>query len=429
MASANRINQLSSHLSSNPHAAAMSSGDSAFTHVTQAPPDPILHLSHLHSEDTFEKRINVGVGAYRDENGKPWVLPVVRKAEKQLIQDPKFDHEYLPIDGLKPFYEASVRLILGKDSAAVKEKRYVGIQTISGSGAVRLGGAFLNRFRKAKIYVSNPTWGNHHDIFKDAELEVHTYPYWDPKTRGLALEDMLKSLKDAPNGSIIVLHPCAHNPTGVDPTPEQWRQIAAVLKEKSHFPFFDCAYQGFATGDLDRDASAVRYFVEQGFELLVCQSYSKNLGLYGERAGCLTVVLKSASVVPQVRSQLVRLQRAAISSPPAFGARVASLILNDETMFREWTEQLKIMSGRIQTMRKLLHDALIELKTPGTWNHITDQIGMFCYTGLSVKQVGVMKEKYHVYLTDNGRISVAGLNQSNVRTFAEALDWVVRNVN
>jgi aspartate aminotransferase len=238
---------------------------------------------------------------------------------------------------------------------------------------------------------------------------------------------MLGVMQAAPNGSIFLLHPCAHNPTGVDPTPEQWKQIADVMEAKGHFTFFDCAYQGFASGNLDKDAFSVRYFVERGFELFVAQSFSKNFGLYSERAGNLTVVAKTPEVKNRIESQIAKAQRAVISNPPAYGSRVVSLVLNDEKLYEEWTKNLSSMADRIIDMRKALYDELIRLGTPGKWNHIVDQIGMFSFTGLSTPQVKVLKEKYHVYLTDNGRISMAGLNSTNVKYFAQAVDDVVRN--
>ena len=241
---------------------------------------------------------------------------------------------------------------------------------------------------------------------------------------------MRSGLEEAPEGSIILLHACAHNPTGVDPTRDQWKEIASVMKSKKHFPFFDCAYQGFASGDLENDAWAIRYFVEEGFELCVAQSFAKNFGLYGERAGNFHFVTAAGAdakdTIERISSQLAILQRSEISNPPAYGARIASLVLNDEALFEEWKENLKTMSGRIIQMRKELRAKLEEMGTPGKWNHITDQIGMFSFTGLTEKQVLKIREESHVYMTKNGRISMAGLNSKNIDYFAKAVDKVVR---
>jgi aspartate aminotransferase len=285
----------------------------------------------------------------------------------------------------------------------------------------------------SSIYFSNPTWANHGQIFSNVHLPTATYPYFDAKTRGLNFEGMISALEGAPEKSIIVLHACAHNPTGVDPTQDQWKKIAAVMRKKSLFPFFDCAYQGFASGDLNRDAWAVRYFVEQGFELLIAQSYAKNFGLYGERAGCFHYVAgpgsAGAETSTRVASQLAILQRSEISNPPAYGARIASLCLNDVSLFAEWEDNLRTMSGRIIDMRKALRGKLEELKTPGTWNHITEQIGMFSFTGLSETQVAKLRSDAHIYMTKNGRVSMAGLNTHNVNYVAEAINKVVRETS
>ena len=245
---------------------------------------------------------------------------------------------------------------------------------------------------------------------------------------------MRAALERAPEGSIVLLHACAHNPTGVDPTREQWKEIAGVVRARRHFPFFDCAYQGFASGDLERDAWAVRYFVEQGFELCVAQSFAKNFGLYGERAGAFHFVAApggadAAGTATRVASQLAILQRSEISNPPAYGARIAGCVLNDPALFAEWEENLRTMSGRIIRMREELRGKLEALGTPGTWNHITDQIGMFSFTGLTEKQVLRIREDAHVYMTKNGRISMAGLNSKNVDYFAKAVDKVVRETS
>ena len=242
---------------------------------------------------------------------------------------------------------------------------------------------------------------------------------------------MRSALQQAPEGSIVLLHACAHNPTGVDPTRDQWKEIAKVVRVRKHFPFFDCAYQGFASGDPENDAWAIRYFVEQGFELCIAQSFAKNFGLYGERAGAFHFVTgpgtDASTTIARIASQLAILQRSTISNPPAYGARIASTVLNDSTLFAEWEENLRMMSGRIIQMRKELREKLEAMGTPGTWNHITDQIGMFSFTGLTEQQVLKIREEAHVYMTKNGRISMAGLNTGNIDYFAKAVDKIVRD--
>lgn len=325
-------------------------------------------------------------------------------------------------------------MIIGADSPAIKEKRTTSVQTISGTGAVHLGALFLARFFKGNhtVYLSNPTWANHHQIFSNVGISSAQYPYFSKETRGLDFEGMKSAIQSAPERSIILLHPCAHNPTGVDPTLDQWKELAQIIRQKNHFPFFDCAYQGFASGDLARDAAAIRYFVEQGFELLIAQSFAKNFGLYGERAGCFHAVTapgaEASTTIARIASQLAILQRSEISNPPLYGARIASTVLNDASLFSEWEDNLRTMSGRIIAMRKELRAKLEQLGTPGTWNHITDQIGMFSFTGLSEAQVLKIREDSHVYMTKNGRISMAGLNSRNIDYVAKAIDKVVREV-
>jgi len=309
------------------------------------------------------------------------------------------------------------------------------LQTISGTGAVHLGALFLAKFYHVSktVYLSNPTWANHNQIFSNVHLGMQQYPYFSTKTKGLDFDGMISTIKSAPESSIILLHACAHNPTGVDPTQEQWKEIAAVMREKSHFPFFDCAYQGFASGNLAKDAWAINYFIENGFEMCIAQSYAKNFGLYGERAGCFHFITGPGSdaqdAVKRIGSQLAILQRSEISNPPAYGARIASTILNDDELFALWEDNLREMSGRIIDMRKALKGHLQKLDTPGNWDHITNQIGMFSFTGLTEKQVLKIREDAHVYMTKNGRISMAGLNTGNVEYVAKAIDKVVRETS
>ncbi|KAJ6002551.1 hypothetical protein N7451_005098 [Penicillium sp. IBT 35674x] len=422
-----RLSSISSHIMgpSNPSVFTTST-------VAAAPEDPLFGLMKAYREDPSDKKVDLGIGAYRDNNAKPWVLPVVKKADDAIHNDPTLNHEYLSIGGLPDLTAAAQKLIVGADSPAIKEKRICTLQTISGTGAVHLGGLFLAKFhpQKPTIYVSNPTWANHHQIFTNVGLDIATYPYFSTQTKGLDFDGMMQSIKNAPNGSVILLHACAHNPTGVDPTQDQWREIAAAMRARSHFPFFDTAYQGFASGDLNRDAWSIRYFIEQGFELCVAQSFAKNFGLYGERTGAFHFVsapgADASTANAHVASQLAILQRSEISNPPAYGARIASRILNDPVLFKEWEDDLRTMSGRILEMRAGLRERLEKKGTPGNWDHITSQIGMFSFTGLSEAQVATLRSKWHVYMTKNGRISMAGLNTNNIDYFAEAVDSVVR---
>ncbi|KAJ7273604.1 aspartate amino-transferase [Mycena haematopus] len=421
---ADRIKQLADH---------MAGTAELWQSVPLAPPDSIFQLTAAYKEDTFPKKINLGVGAYRDDDNKPWILPVVKEATRILLSDETLDHEYLPITGLPEFTTAAAKLILGPSSPALAEARVASVQTISGTGANHLGALFLSKFyqwsnNEKKVYLSNPTWANHHAIFKNVGIEPVEYPYYDPKTIGLDFAGFVGALKAAPERSVFLLHACAHNPTGVDPTPEQWGAIADAMLAKKHYAFIDCAYQGFASGDLDKDAWAVRFFVEKGVAMLVCQSFAKNAGLYGERVGALHIVSRNQETSAKVKSQLSVLSRSEISNPPSHGARIVSMILNNPSMFEAWKQDIRTMAGRIIDMRKELFRLLTEeLHTPGNWDHIVNQIGMFSFTGINPAQSKALIEDAHVYLTGNGRISMAGLNSKNVRYFAESLDAVVRH--
>ncbi|EGN95393.1 hypothetical protein SERLA73DRAFT_186351 [Serpula lacrymans var. lacrymans S7.3] len=399
--------------------------------VPLAPPDSIFKLTAAYKADPYPQKVNLGVGAYRDDDNNPWVLPVIKKATQILLNDPTLDHEYLPITGLPEFTAAAARLILSPTSPALAEGRVVSVQTISGTGANHLGALFLSKFYNwdgpKQVYLSDPTWANHHAIFRNVGIEPLNYPYYDPKTIGLDFNGFIGTLESAAPRSVFLLHACAHNPTGVDPTGEEWEKIAEIMLSKKHYAFFDCAYQGFASGDLDKDSSAVRYFVEKGVPMLVCQSFAKNAGLYGERVGALHVVPPTKDAADRVKSQLSVIQRSEISNPPSHGARLVALILNDAGLFEEWKRDIKTMAGRIIDMRQELYSVLSdELKTPGSWEHIINQIGMFSFTGISAEQSRELTEKAHIYLTTNGRISMAGLNSHNLRYFAENLDKVVR---
>ncbi|KAL7736712.1 hypothetical protein ACLKA6_015571 [Drosophila palustris] len=403
------------------------SSTSIFANVPKGPAIEVFALTQAFKEDSSNKKVNLSVGAYRAENGEPWVLPVVRKTEIGIAGDTSINHEYLPVTGLDTFTRAATELALGADSVALKEKRAFGVQTISGTGALRLAAEFLlQQLKRNTVYYSNPTWENHHKIFADCGFtNLHSYRYWDESKLQLDFNGMLADLEQAPSGAVIILHACAHNPTGMDPTHEQWKQIADLMERKNLFPLLDSAYQGFASGNPDQDAWAIRYFVDRGFELFVCQSFAKNFGLYCERAGNLTVVQKSPSTRDMIHSQLTLIIRGIYSNPPAYGARIVSKVLNTPELRKEWMECIQGMSSRIREMRKQLRDKLVALKTPGNWDHIVSQIGMFSYTGLNEKQVAVLIKDYHIYLLRTGRINMCGLNSSNIDYVAKAINSAV----
>ncbi|XP_055687501.1 aspartate aminotransferase, cytoplasmic [Lutzomyia longipalpis] len=400
---------------------------SVFDCIQMGPPIEVFALTKAYNEDSYDKKVNLGVGAYRTDEGKPWVLPVVRRTEMQVAANEALNHEYLPVLGNEQFTKAAVELLLGEDSPAIKEKRAFGCQTLSGTGALRVGAELLARLMgRTTYYVSSPTWENHHKVFTYSGFtQSKTYRYWDPVLRGINFEGMMADLEAAPEGSVIVLHACAHNPTGCDPTQEQWKQIADVCESRKLFPFFDSAYQGFASGDPIKDAFAVRYFVSRGFELICSQSFAKNFGLYSERVGNLTFVLNSTAKMPPVMSQVSLLIRGMYSNPPAYGSRVVGTILTDPNLRAEWMSCIKTMSSRIIQVRKLLYDNLVALKTPGSWKHIIEQIGMFSYTGLNEEQSVRLVEEFHIYMLKSGRISMCGLNEKNVEYVAKSIHTVV----
>eukprot|EP01084_Bolivina_argentea_P013155 24649_1 len=402
---------------------------SVFEDIESLPPDAIFFTKQRYKEDTDPRKVNLGIGAYRDDNGKPYPLKIVRKVEKEMSYDTNLNKEYLPISGDAEYVKLTQKLILG-NCQRLNNGSIVGVQAISGTGSLRLLFNFIkNNFNpNCKIFISNPTWGNHKKIIKKAGLSFDTYSYWNPEKRNLNITKMLYDLNNKANrGDIILLHACAHNPTGVDPTKQEWNQIAITMLAAGLIPFFDCAYQGFATGSLDDDSYAVRLFEQKGFEFFLSQSFAKNMGLYCERAGCASIICKSSSAGKACMTQLKSIIRPMYSNPPAHGCRIVKSILCDKTNYAEWKKEMSEMSGRILEMRKQLRGKLEELKTPGKWNHITDQIGMFTFTGLTPKQVDIMINKHHIYLLSNGRISMAGVATSNVGYIANAINDVVNN--
>ncbi|KAK4415416.1 Aspartate aminotransferase, chloroplastic [Sesamum alatum] len=403
---------------------------SRFGDITMAPPDPILGVSEAFRADTHEMKLNLGVGAYRTEDLHPYVLNVVKKAENLMLERGE-NKEYLPIEGLAAFNKVTAELLLGAQNDVIQQQKIATVQGLSGTGSLRLAAALIERyFPGSKVLISSPTWGNHKNIFNDARVPWSEYRYYDPRTVGLDFHGMISDIKAAPEGSFVLLHGCAHNPTGIDPTPEQWESIADVIQEKNHIPFFDVAYQGFASGSLDTDASSVRLFAARGMELLVAQSYSKNLGLYAERIGAINVVCSSSDIAQRVKSQLKRLARPMYSNPPIHGARIVANVVGNSDLFNEWKEEMELMAGRIKSVRKKLYDSLSAKDNSGKdWSFVLKQIGMFSFTGLNNAQSENMTNKWHVYMTKDGRISLAGLSSAKCEYLADAIIDSYHNVS
>ncbi|EQK99653.1 Aspartate/other aminotransferase [Ophiocordyceps sinensis CO18] len=399
--------------------AAATRAASTWSAVPQGPP-AILGITEAFKADKFNRKINLGVGAYRDDEGKPFVLPSVRQAERRVV-DAKLNKEYAGITGVPEFPALAAKLAYAADSPALD--RVAITQSISGTGALRIGAAFLERFYKGdkNIYIPSPSWANHKAIFTDAGLAVRQYRYYDKNTIGLDFEGMMADIEAAPRGSIFLLHACAHNPTGIDPTPEQWKEISSLVKKQGHFAFFDMAYQGFASGDTDQDAFAVRHFVAQGHHVALCQSFAKNMGLYGERVGAFSLVCADVAEKKRVESQLKILIRPMYSNPPIHGARIATEILSNPELYQQWLGEVKSMADRIITMRCLLKTNLEKLGSKHDWSHIMSQIGMFAYTGMTPAEMERLAKEYSVYATKDGRISVAGITSDNVSRLAEAM--------
>lgn len=396
-----------------------------FSHVEPYAGDPILGLMDKHKEDLRTDKVNLGVGVYFDDNGKLPVLNCVQKAETQ-IANPSKPRPYLPMDGLPGYRAACQRLLFGKDAKVLAEKRVATTATIGGSGALKVGADFIHAwFPQAKCYVSDPTWGNHIGIFEGSGFEVKKYPYYDPATNGVKFDEMLACLNGLNKNDVVLLHPCCHNPTGIDLTQEQWDKVLDVIKAKELIAFMDIAYQGFGE-DMDADAYAIRKAADLGLMFFVSNSFSKNLSLYGERVGGLSVVCKDEAQAKAVQGQLQFTIRRIYSSPPSHGGHVVDIVMNDEALYNEWVQEVYVMRDRIKAMRQKLRETL-EAKIPGrSFEYITRQNGMFSYTGLNADQVGNIIKDHGVYMVSNGRISVAGLNSSNIDYVANAMAEVLK---
>ncbi|WP_041162378.1 aromatic amino acid transaminase [Enterobacter ludwigii] len=387
--------------------------------------DPILSLMERFKEDPRSDKVNLSIGLYYNEEGIIPQLQAVAEAEARLNAVPHGASLYLPMEGLNSYRNTIAPLLFGADHAVLTQKRVATIQTLGGSGALKVGADFLKKyFPDSGVWVSDPTWENHVAIFEGAGFTVQTYPWFDSETNGVRVDALLEKLNTLPERSIVLLHPCCHNPTGADLTNAQWDAVIDVLKTRNLIPFLDIAYQGFGAG-MEEDAYAIRAVASAGLPALVSNSFSKIFSLYGERVGGLSVVCEDAEAAGRVLGQLKATVRRIYSSPPNFGAQVVATVLGDDRLKASWLAEVESMRKRILTMRQELVDVLKEAVPGHNFDYLLKQRGMFSYTGLSAAQVDHLREEFGVYLISSGRMCVAGLNASNVHRVAQAFAAVM----
>lgn len=396
---------------------------SRFEHVQKMPDDPILKLPLLFAADSRSNKVNLGIGAYKNNEGKSVVLSAVSKAEQQLAES-KLDKEYPPISGLPNFNAAVEKLIYGSDIQASAGKQLFTMQTLGGTGALRIGNQLLATVGLSQIYVPQPTWPNHPLILKYAGMQAKTYTYYDKEKHTLNFDRMCADIQQMPENSVILLHGCCHNPSGVDPSKEQWKELSQIILKQKLLPFFDLAYHGLAQG-LEPDSFPLRYFIEQGHEIFLAYSCSKNFGLYGERVGALSLLTKDPSATERLASHCRQIVRANYSMPPLHGARIVTAILNDESLKAEWVTELTEMRKRIHDIRKTLVKKL-EMKGITHLEMLENDHGLFSYVGLAGDQPEHLLKDYGIYMPSDGRINVAGLNTNNMDYVVDAFASVLK---
>ena len=387
--------------------------------------DPILSLMERFKDDPRSDKVNLSIGLYYNEDGIIPQLQAVAEAEARLNAQPHGASIYLPMEGLNAYRHAIAPLLFGADHPVLAQHRVASIQTLGGSGALKVGADFLKRyFSGSQVWVSDPTWENHIAIFEGAGFEVSTYPWFDDKTNGVRFEAFLEKLKSLPERDIVLLHPCCHNPTGADLSNAQWDDVVEVLKARHLIPFLDIAYQGFGAG-MEEDAYAIRAIANAGMPMLVSNSFSKIFSLYGERVGGLSIVCEDTETAGRVLGQLKATVRRNYSSPPNFGAQVVAAVLGDSALKASWLAEVEGMRTRILAMRQELVDVLKETVPGGDFDYLLKQRGMFSYTGFSAAQVDRLRDEFGVYLIASGRMCVAGLNSRNVQRVAQAFAAVI----
>ncbi|MGQ0286230.1 amino acid aminotransferase [Pasteurellaceae bacterium 22721_9_1] len=391
-----------------------------FENITPAPADPILGLGEAFKADSRQEKVNLGIGVYKDAKGNTPIMKAVKDAEARLFEQ-ETTKNYLSIDGVAEFNAHTQELLFGKDSNIVKSKRAKTVQSLGGTGALRIAAEFVKRQTKAQnVWISSPTWPNHNAIFNAVGITIREYRWYDAERKVLDWDNLIADLSNAGEGDVVLLHGCCHNPTGIDPTPEQWKVLADMSAKNGWLPLFDFAYQGLANG-LEEDAVGLRTFAANHKELLVASSYSKNFGLYNERVGAFTLVAENETVAATALTQVKTIIRTLYSNPAAHGASAVSVVLKDPALRAEWEAELAEMRTRIKAMRFKFVELLKEFGAEQDFSFITEQNGMFSFSGLTAEQVDRLKEEFAIYAVRSGRINVAGITEDNIRYLCESI--------
>ncbi len=396
-----------------------------FETISPAPEDSILGLTEAFKKDPNPNKVNLGVGVYKDGDGQTPVLSTVKEAEERLLRS-EATKSYLPIDGLAAYAALSQEIVFGSEHDILRAGRAATVQTPGGTGALRVAADFVRRiFPQATVWLSDPTWPNHPNVFGSAALRVQSYPYFEAESNGVAFDRMLAALENIPAGDVLLLHGCCHNPTGADLSSQQWQAVTALCAERGILPLLDFAYQGFGDG-LDEDASGVRIVADHCREFLVATSYSKNFGLYNERVGALTLVADSAEAAEAANSHMKICVRTNYSNPPAHGGQIVAEVLGDPELRQRWEVELAEMRDRINDMRHLFVETLDEQGAGRDFSFIARQRGMFSYSGLTPAQVQALRDRHSVYIVGSGRINVAGMTEANMDYLCEAIADVLK---
>ena len=408
---------------------------SIWKNIPEVPKDKILHENMLYNEEKNTNKVNLTIGAYRDENGKPWILPSVKLAAKKIDINPEHNYEYIKMTGDREFTEMSVALAYGRDqNTGLLANKYTmdqiaQVQTLSGAGGVFFSLQMIKNFYNnfdGIVYTSQPTWPVHNSMTQMQGLQVKHYRYYDLENRVFDYNAMLEDLKAMPENSFVIMHPVGHNPTGFDPSHAQWREILDVVKEKNFFILMDMPYQGFVSGDPEKDGYAVRLFAENDVNMFVAQSFAKNFGLYGHRIGVLSTPNQDVELVEKMNKYFGHMTRNTYSSPPRFGSDVIKTILSDPDLVKMWKRDLRTMSNRIIKMRQMLYEELQKCGVKDDWSYVLRQQGMFAFTHLQPNHAQELKKKFAIYMLENGRISLTGLTEKNVDYVAKGIAEVTK---